>query len=75
MDYWDPYTEAFILDGMALRLEVEETEFIIRVFHRGKIVNLWARRVGKGLTIEEYIVVYCIHNTENIGSQVSVNVI
>ena len=29
VDYWDPDTEAFQLDGMPLRLEVEDIYFII----------------------------------------------
>ena len=60
IDYSDPDTEAFIPDGMPLRLEVEDIYFIIGLSSRGEVVNLKAQGVGGGLTIEEYIVVYCI---------------
>ena len=75
VDYWDPDTEAFILDGMPLRLEVEDIYFILGLSHRGEVVNLRTRGVGGGLTIEDYIVAYGIPNTEKIGIQVLVNVI
>ena len=38
-------------------------------------MNLQVCGVRRGLTIEEYIAIYCIPNIENIISQVSVNII
>ena len=71
--YWDLDTEAFEFDGMPLRLEVEDIYFITGLSLRGEVVNLRAHGVGVGLTIGEYIVVYCLPDTENIGIQVPVN--
>ena len=35
VDYWDPDTETFQLDGMSLILEVEDIYFITGISHRG----------------------------------------
>ena len=75
VDYWDPDTEAFQLDGMSFKLKVEDIYFIIGLSRWGEIVNLQALGVGGGLTIEEYLAVYFLLDIEKIGSQVSVNVI
>ena len=75
MDYWDPDTNAFMLDGMPLRIEVEDIYFITGLSCLGKVVNIRARGVGGGLTIYEYITVYCVSNTEKMGSKVPINVI
>ena len=41
MDYWDiPDIEAFILDGMPLKLEVDDIYFIMVLSHRSEVVNL-----------------------------------
>ena len=58
---------------MLLSLKVEDIYFIIGLSCQGEVVNLRARRVGGGLTIEEYIIVYYLPDTEKIGSQVPVN--
>ena len=73
VDYWDPNTEAFQLYGMPLRLEVEDIYFITGLSRKGEVVNLRARGVGGGLTIEEYISFYCLSDTEKIESWVSMN--
>ena len=39
------------------------------------MVNLRARGLGSGLTIEEYIAVYYLPNTKNVGSQIPTNLI
>ena len=75
MDYWDLDTKAFMLDGMSLRLEVEDIYLITGLSCRSKVLNLRVRGVGRGLTIDEYIIVYCVPDTENRGSKVLVNVI
>jgi hypothetical protein len=31
MDYWDPYSESFNLDGQPLRIEVEDIYFLTRI--------------------------------------------
>ena len=73
VDYWDSDTEAFQNDGIPLRLEVEDIYFITGLSCRGEIVNLRARGVGGGLTIDEYIVVYFLLDTKTDGIQVPVN--
>ena len=64
INYWDPDIEAFQLDGMPLRLEVEDVYFITGLSHRGEVVNLRARGVGGGLTINEYIFIYFLPHTK-----------
>ena len=66
VDYWDPNTEDIQLDGMPLRLEVEDIYFIIRLSHQGEVVKLSACGVGGGVTIEEYITIYYLLDIENI---------
>ena len=68
MDYWDPDTETFQIDGMPLTLEVEDIYFITGLSRQGEIVNLRARGVGGGHTIDEYIVIYSFPDIENFGS-------
>ena len=75
MDYWDPDSETFQLDGMSLSIEVEDIYFIIGLSHRGKVVNLWSHRLGGGLTIYEYIVMYYVRDTEKVGSQIPTKLI
>ena len=43
VDYWDPYSESFRLDGMSLTIEVEDIYFITGLSRRGEMVNLRAR--------------------------------
>ena len=58
---------------MPLGLDVEEIYFITRLSRRGKVVNIRARGIGGGLTIEEYIAVYYLPDTEKVGSQIPTN--
>ena len=37
------------------------------------MVNLQSWRPGGGLTIDEYIVVYCLSDVENVGIQIPTN--
>ena len=56
VDYWDPDSESFRVDGMSLTIEVEDIYFIIGLSRRGEMVNLRARGgPGHGMTIDEYI--------------------
>ena len=76
VDYWDPDSESFWLDGMSLTIEVEDIYFITGLSRRGEMVNLHARGgLGHGLTIDEYIAVYYYPETEKVGSQVPTNAI
>ena len=59
---------------MSLTIEVEYIYFITRISQWGEVVNLCSRGGPEGgLTIDEYIVVYCYPDTENVGSQVLTN--
>ena len=75
VNYLDLDIDTFQIDGIPLRLEVEDIYFITRLSRRGKIVNLRACGVGGGLTIDEYIAVYYLLETEKVGIQVLVNAI
>ena len=71
VDYWDLDSETFQLDGMSLNIEVEDIYFITGFSRRGEVVNLRSYR----LTIEEYIAVYFLPNTEKVGSQIPTNAV
>ena len=61
---------------MSLTIEVEDIYFITGLSRRGEVVNLHSRGgPGGGLTIDEYIAVYCYLDTEKVGSQVPTNAI
>ena len=68
VDYWDPKSESFHIDELSLTIEVEDIYFITRLSKRGEVVNLRSCGPRGGLTIEEYIVVYCYSNTEKVHS-------
>ena len=74
VNYWDPDSESFQIDGMSLTIEVEDIYFIIRLSRWGEAVNLRSRGgPGGGLTIDEYIPVYSNLDTEKVGSQIPTN--
>ena len=68
VDYWDPDSKSFQIDGMSLTIEVEDIYFIIILSRREDVVILRSCRPGGGLTIDEYIVVYCYMDMEKVGS-------
>ena len=43
VDYWDPDSESFRIDGMSLTIEVEDIYFITGLSRRGEVVNLHSR--------------------------------
>ena len=59
VDYWDPDSKSFQIDNISLTIEVEDIYFITGLSRRGEVVNLSSRGPGGGLTIDEYIAVYC----------------
>ena len=62
-------SESFRIDSMSLTIEVEDIYFITGLSRRGEMVNLHARGgPSHGLTIDEYIAVYCYPETEKVGS-------
>jgi hypothetical protein len=42
---------------------------------RGEVVNLKARGVGGGMTMEEYISTHCVAGTDKVGSQLPIRAI
>jgi hypothetical protein len=46
VNFWDPDTEDFNIDGKTLRIEVEEIYFITVLTRRGEVVSLKSRGVG-----------------------------
>jgi hypothetical protein len=55
MDYWDPNSESFNLDGKTLMSEVEDIYILTGLSHRGEVVNLKSWGASSGMKIEEYI--------------------
>ena len=64
VSYLDLDIEDFQLDGMPLRLEVEDIYFIIWLSHQGEVLKLSACGMGGGVTIKEYINVYFLLDIE-----------
>jgi hypothetical protein len=75
VDYWDPDSERFNLDGKPLRIEVEDIYFLTGLSHQGEVVNLKAEGVGRTMKIEEYIDAHCVVGTEKVGSQLPIRAI
>ena len=73
VDYWDPDSEPFHIDGMSFTIEVEHIYFITGFSRWGEVANLRSRGPDGGLTIDEYIAVYCFPNTKIFGSQILTN--
>ena len=73
MDYWDPDSETFHIDDMSLNIEVEDIYFITSLSQQGEMVSLQSRGLGGGLTIDEYIAMYCFPETKKVGSQILKN--
>ena len=58
---------------MSLNIKVEDIYFITSLSQRGEMVNLRYLGPGGGLTIDEYIAVYCFLEMEKVGSQIPTN--
>ena len=58
---------------MSLNIEVEDIYFITGFSREGEVVNLCSHGPGGGLTIDEYIAVYCFPDTKKVGSQIPTN--
>ena len=70
VDYWDPDTESFHIDGMSLSIEIEDIYFITGLSQQGDVVNLHSRGPRGGLIIDEYIAVYYFLDMKKVGSQI-----
>ena len=58
---------------MSLTIEVEDIYFITRLSQRGEVVNLRSHGPEGGLTIDEYIAIYCYPDMEKVGIQIPTN--
>jgi hypothetical protein len=72
VDYWDPDSERFNLDGKPLRIEVEDIYFLTGLSHRGEVVNLKSQGDGSNMKIEEYIDAHFIVGTEKVEIQLPI---
>ena len=75
VNYSNPETESFNLDGQPLRIEVDNIYFITRLSFRGEVVNLKARGARGGMTMEEYISTHCVVGTDKVGIQLPIRAI
>jgi hypothetical protein len=75
VNYWDPDTETFNLDGQPLRIEVEDIYFLTILSHHGEVVNLKERGAGSSMNIEDYIATHYIVGTEKVGNQLLIRAI
>jgi hypothetical protein len=72
VDYWDPDSKRFNLDGKPLRIEVADIYFLMGLSCRGEVVNLKSWGAGSGMKIKEYIDLHCIAGTEKFGIQLPI---
>ena len=58
-----------MLDGQPLGIEVEDIYLLTDLSCRGKVVRFKAHNIG-GMTVEEYIALYCMARTHKVRSQI-----
>jgi hypothetical protein len=75
MDYWDPDSERFILDGKPLRIEVKDIYLLKGLSRRGDLVKLKSQGAGRSMNIEEYIDTHCIAGSGKVESQLPIQAI
>jgi hypothetical protein len=72
VDYWDPDSESFNLDGQPLRIEVEDIYFLMGFSHQGEVLKLKDQGAKSGMKIEDYIDSHCIAWIKKVKSQLPV---
>ena len=70
VNYWEPEEDCFIIDQMPIRIEVEDIYFITGLSRRGEPIDLHGKPLG-GLTMEDYVHVYCIEGSKKVGTKIS----
>ena len=70
IDYWDVEEEAFMIDQMPLRIEVEDIYFIKGLSRRGEVVHSRGR-TRNSLSVDDYVHIYCPGHRK-VGSQISI---
>ncbi len=63
--------DAFMIDQMPLRIEIEDIYFITGLSRRGQVVHLTGK-MGGSLSVEVYVHIYYPRHPENIGSQIPI---
>ena len=58
---------------MSLTIEVEDIYFITGLSRRREVVNLRSCGPKFGMTIDEYIAVYCYLDMEKVGNRIPTN--
>ena len=71
VNYWEPDQDCFIIDQMPIRIEVEDIYFITGLSRRGEPVDLHGKPLG-GLTVEDYVHVYCVEGSKKVGTQIAI---
>ena len=71
VNYWELEEDCFIIDQMPIRIEVEDIYFITGLSWRGEPVDLHGKPLG-GLTMEDYIHVYCVEGSKKFGTQIAI---
>ena len=72
INYWEPNTEPFNLDGKSLKIEVDNIYFITGLSCWDEVVNLISHGFNGGMTINKKISAYFIPNTSKVVSQVHI---
>jgi hypothetical protein len=75
VDYWDPNSDSFNLDGQPLRIEVKDIYFLTGLSCQGEVVNLKYQGSWSGMKIKEYIATHCIAGIEKVGIQIPIRAI
>jgi hypothetical protein len=75
VDYLDPHSESFNLDGQPLRIQVEDIYFFTMLSRWGEVMNLKSQGYGRGTEIEDYIDAPCVAGTLKVWSQFPIRAI
>ena len=67
ISYWDVEAEYFILDGKSMWIKVEDIYLLIGLSRHGEL-SIFKYRIFRGMTIEEYIAIYCVSSTQKVRS-------
>ena len=69
--YWSAEDDAFMINQMPLRIEVEDIYFITSLYRRGEVIQSTSRTRGS-LSVEHYVHIYCPRYPKKIGSQIPI---
>ena len=71
IDYWNIEEDAFMIDQMPLKIEVEDIYFITSLSRRWEVVHSRGR-TWSSLSIEDYVQIYYPGHPKKVGSQISI---